>query len=207
MLPKLFALCSFSLAILLPSGFATTLTLDPGASGFTGTERADTGVIPFSTTSPNVSGTLDQRVYQEAGGTLDFYYLVTNSSSSNQPVVRMTATNFTGFSLAVAYLTIPVGGIPPTGADRSPDGSTVGFDDFLVPDNTSEWLEISTSATSFALTGTTDIIDLSGGTADGLTTYSPAAVPEPTSISLFVFGLAGFAIVGLCYTYLRACLN
>lgn len=194
MLQKLLTLCVFTFGVLLPPGFAASLAVDPGGPGFTGTELADTGTLPFSTSSPNVSGTLDQRVYQEAGGTLDFYYLVTNSATSAQPVLRMTATNFTGFSLAVAFLSIPVGGIPPTEADRSIDGSTVGFDDFLIPGSSSAWLEISTSATAFALSGTTDIIDLSGDTVGSLTTYSPVAVPEPSS-AILTLGLTALFLL------------
>lgn len=165
-------------------------------STFTGVELADT-VLTFSTTSPNVSGTLEQRVYQQTGGTLNFYYLLGNNASSSLPIFRLTSSDFTGLGVAVADLSIPVGGLTPTEADRSADGSIVGFDVFLLPGKGSEWLEISTSATAFALTGTTEVIDVSNGIVGSLTTYSPTPIPEPLSLGLLAAGLAAVGLLAL----------
>lgn len=161
---------------------------------FVGTEVASLGPLPFS--SPQISGTVQQLVYREGSGTLDFYYLIANSSASSDGIGRVTMTNFTGYTVAVAY--IPGSGIPPLEADRSPAGDTIGFgfqiDDLntLAPGDSSDWLEISTNATSFTLTGVTDVIN--GGS---VTTYSPTAVPEPISFSLLASGLLGLGLLGL----------
>ena len=190
---KFFAIFSLSLAITLPVASADPVIAAPGVSG---TEVADTGSLPFATSS--VSGTLDQQVYQEAGGTLDFYYVVSNSAMSLANIGRIAATNFTGFGTIVSYL--PSGNVAPTEADRSIPGDTVGFDfqaagvNLIAPGQLSDFVEISTNATLFALVGTTSISD--GGTAT-VTTYSPvAATPEPVSINLLAAGLAGLALIG-----------
>ena len=197
MLRKLFSFCILSCGILLPRGFAAPIVVDPMASTFTGVEVADT-VLNFSSTSPDVSGTLEQRVYQQTGGTLNFYYLLANNSSSALPVVRLTSSDFATFGVAVADLSIPVGGILPTEADRSAAGDIVGFDVFLLPGKNSAWLEISTSATAFGHTGTTEIIDFTGGIVGNLSTYSPIPVPEPLSLSLLAAGLAALGLLALC---------
>ncbi len=205
----LFSISTLGLAILLPAAFASPLSnntastdVDINASGFTGTQVADTGALPFAT-SRNVNGTLDQQVYRESGGTLDFYYLITNNASSIDNIGRMTTIDFTGFTTAVSYLII-TNGIPPSGADRSPSGDTVGFDfkdrsgnNTLAPGASSDWLEIATNANAFT-TGQTFVID--GGTGS-VQTYAPTATPEPMSMSLLGVGLAGSALLGLRRRY------
>jgi hypothetical protein len=203
MLKKLFTISAFGLAISLPSAFASPIT-NGGATtsvaispGMVGTKVADTGVLSFSS-STFVSGTLEQQVYREAGGTLDFYYLVTNSASSKDNIGRMTTNNFAGFTTDVSYLLS--GGTMPTSADRSTAGDTIGFDfqvsgsNTLQPGTSSDWLEISTNATQFSLIGTSNVIDGGVGTVN---TYSPTATPEPMSMSLMGAGLAGFGLLGL----------
>lgn len=209
MVKKLFALSSFCLTISLPNAHASALTTDSvvlavstNASDFLGTEVADTGVLPF-VSSTSLSGTVEQRVYMESSGTLDFYYLISNSAASLGSIGHMTTTNFTGFSTGVSFLTIPIGGIPPSGASRSIAGDTVEFDfqglngDTLTPGASCAWLEISTNATLFALVGTTSVIDSTSAT---VTTYSPVTMlsqaPEPMTVALLSSGLAAIALLG-----------
>ncbi len=204
MLKNLFSISAFGLAISLPTAFASPIannTASPvvlaGGFGMVGTQVADTGVLSFNS-SKYVSGTLEQKVFQEANGILDFYYLVHNNSSSIDNIGRLTTNDFTGFTTDVSYLT--TGGTAPTAADRSAGGDTVGFDfkgangNTLAPGSNSAWIEISTDATSFAFIGSSNVID--GGVAS-VTTYSPTAAPEPMSMSLLGAGLAGFGLLGL----------
>ena len=203
MTKKLLGLLIFALAVSLPSAYATTVSLAPGGtvtppptngSSFSGlTLVVDTGSEAFTTNTGLVSGTADIRVYREAGGTLDFFYLISNNASSSDAIGRVTAVNFAGFSTAVAYLTLPSSGIPPTEADRSSGaGDTIGFNfqsggNTLVAGATSDWLEIQTNATNFK-TGSTQIID--GGIA-AVNSYAPSsAVPEPMTMGLIGGGLA-----------------
>jgi len=204
MLKKLFSISAFGLAISLPAAFAAPVTnggavpvVPAGGSSMVGTQVADTGVLNF-TTSQYVSGTLRQEVYKESSGTLDFYYLVSNNSSSVDNIGRLTTNNFAGFTTDVSYLT--TGGTAPTDSDRSGAGDTVGFDfkgpngNTLAAGTSSAWIEISTNATSFAFIGSSNIID---GNVASVTTYSPTAAPEPMSMSLLGAGLAGFGLLGL----------
>lgn len=188
MLKKLISISAFGLAI-LPAAFAAPVTnggstpvVPAGGSTMVGTKVADTGVIAF-TTSQYVSGTLEQEVYKESNGMLDFYYLVTNNASSVDSIGRLTTNNFTGFTTDVSYLT--TGGTAPNDSDRSGAGDTVGFDfhgvngNTLAPGTSSAWIEISTNATSFNFLGTSNVID---GSVKSVDTYSPTAVPEPSTL-------------------------
>src|SRR5437868_6635143 len=84
-------------------------TVVPGlvASGTaTGTLLASISV-PYTATLGSPAGTFYSAVYRESGGTLDFYYQVTNLDTSKcggigqilcDPIARETNTSFTGFA-------------------------------------------------------------------------------------------------------------
>ncbi|TMI90063.1 MAG: PEP-CTERM sorting domain-containing protein [Bacillati bacterium ANGP1] len=192
-----------------------TMPLPPGGitlPGFTsdspGTLLASESV-PFVSTLGNDSGTLTSAVYQESGGTLDFYYQVINNLTAPNcggtgqpgcdPIGRETNTSFTGFQTAVGFRTdggslggpFVNGSVPPFGADRNSTGNVVGFDFNLTnpiqPGATSDVLVISTDATNFNL-GHASVID--GGTST-VDSYEPAAVPEPGSMLLLSTGMLG----------------
>jgi len=200
-----------SILVLAPSANAAltgTSALVPGDTIFVPTipAGADPGTllasetVPF-TTSINASGVLVAAVFLEAGGTLDFYYQLSDDSTSIDALARETNTDFTGFTTAVGYRTdggtmlassdpFVNGSVPPIFADRNAPGDVVGFSfnqsdaTKIQPGQTSNVLVISTNATAFKV-GHSSVID--GGTVT-IATYEPAAsVPEPMSL-LFLGG-------------------
>src|SRR6266478_2200380 len=170
--------------------------------------------VPFVSTLGTTAGTLVSAVFEESGGTLDFYYQVTNNltapncGSAGQPacdpISRETDTTFTGFSTALGFRvdgsTLPGGifsdgTVAPVTGDRNNVGDVVGFS-FNPPDQakiqpgqTSNVLDISTDATHFTA-GNASVID------GGVTTVAafqpavgPSKIPEPASILLLGGGL------------------
>jgi hypothetical protein len=193
------------LALVCLAPVATATTLTPGqsvcASGCTfspivdfgmlslGTERATTGILPFSSTpSGAFTGLVDSYVYTDTGtGDLDFLYYLEDDSTSADTLGRLTASNFSGVTTDVGYSSFYGGAVAPTLITRgSGTGDTIGFNftpGGLPQDDLSYLLVIKTNATNFT-TGNVSIID--GGTAN-VSSYEPT--PEPAFSSLLLGGL------------------
>ncbi len=194
------------------------VALAPGGNVFPGSVTGDAPgtlladqVQPFSilTAVGTMSGTIESAVYMESGGTLDFYYQVSNTSPDGDNFSRNSDSSFGGFLTDVGFRTdgssltgtgFTDSAFIPDTADRSTTngGAVVGFNfnsfgtlDEIPVGAKSSVLVITTNATHYML-GTASAID--SGTAT-VPAYEPTNVPEPTSIVLFGSGLLLF--VGL----------
>lgn len=202
-------LFGLGLALIVPSAFGATVPLAPGdgtpivpsdGSTFTGTLVASmTGNL--SGVNPAETASFTEDVYRQTGGTLTFYYQLTNTSTGGDALNTIAFTDFTGFTTSVGYLTGNGGTISPTQsapgneASRTNSGYTVNFfyqmtgaDGQFPAGSTIDYVEIATDATTYKTTGTVSVID--DGTASFAGSYSPASTPEPLSMGLLGGGLA-----------------
>jgi len=201
-------------AILLP-GTTTTLTAADILATPAGTLLASV-VQPLVTL--DYTGTLTAAVLRNAGGTLDFYYQVSNDATSIDPLARETNTTFKSiappqiFTTEARYRTDDAGlpllfvagdvNATPLSADRTSNARVVGFGflspvvlEGIDPGETSMILVVRTNAVAFT-GGISSVID---GTTSTVRTFSPLAtpistVPEPASLLLLssAFGAAGY---------------
>jgi len=198
-------------AILAPGGVVIPDVLtDPVAPGDIEAFLDD---LVFST--PFYSGTLSVAVVRNSGGTLDFYYQVTNDASSIHSLSRNTNSLFTDgltpFVTDVFYRddnaatpTVFVAGsagATPVEADRSATGAVVGFNfigggQSINPGEQSKILVIRTDATDFAQTGFASVLNgVPAFVGDVFMPIAAAApIPEPASLLLLssAFGAASY---------------
>jgi hypothetical protein len=199
-----------------------TVLTNPGDTVFPGLTTADPGTllatlsVPFTTSLGLNSGTLVSAVFREAGGTLDFYYQVTNNATAPNcgapgqqacdSLTRETDTSFLGFVTATGFRTdgasLP-GGVfvngstVPVTADRNAVGNVVGFlfipptASAIQPGQSSTVLVISTDATNFKA-GNASVID---GGVTTVASFEPAEIPEPASLLLVGPGLLALGVV------------
>src|SRR5712692_4939344 len=89
-----------------------TVPTAPGSTVFPGDATGDPAgtlladmVSPFSisTAVGTMSGTIESAVYRESGGTLDFYYQVSNTSPDGDVIDRETDSNFAGFATSTGF--------------------------------------------------------------------------------------------------------
>ena len=156
----------------------------------------------FVTGTGTMSGTIESAVYREAGGTLDFYYQLTNTSPDGDVFNRNTDSNFTGFATDVGFrtdgatltgTTFTSSTFFPVTADRSVSGGVVGFtfnalgfpNEDIPVGASSAVLVISTDAHFYTL-GAASAIDSGTGTVQA---FEPTNVPEPMSFMLLGSGL------------------
>jgi hypothetical protein len=184
----------------------------PGSSVFVlactggpGTLLADmTSTFMYTTTAGTNMGTIESAVYND-GGTLDFYYQVTNDPTSSTALARLAATSFAGFVTDAAFridgstltgTSFVDGTVTPQTADSNADGSVIGFNfnppisGEITPGSSSFVLVISTDATNWTM-GNASIID--GGTQTVAAFQPSSGVPEPASMGLLGMGLIALA--------------
>ena len=193
---------------LAPGGFVLSTDVSGNAPG---TLIADQ-IIAYSITTSGpqtYSGTLESAVYREAGGTLDFYYQINNTSpDANENMETSTVSNFGGFLTDVGYRLdgSSLGGsfsnstfAPGLTTRNGGPGTTVSFHwgDVLAPSvppgSSSAVYVVMTNATDWKI-GTAASID--SGTATVLGYQPTSAVPEPTSIVMLGSALLGLAALG-----------
>ena len=113
------------------------------------------------------AGTLEERVVRDdATGTLDFYYRVTNNAGSIGSIQSLSVSNFAGFSTTVGYRTDGVGDTGLSVATRSSNGSaiTLTFAGGVQPGHSTYSAIVRTNATHFNSFGQVTVagINLSG---------------------------------------------
>lgn len=214
------ALCAFSMVVamasvahaapLAPGGTVGPLPIgnvvgDPSLQGIV----LGTLVTPFVGLdvglNPRFAGILETHAVREVGGTMSFYYQVTNTGgalpNTNDPIGQITNTDFGGWLTDVLQrddaMAGIVGGSPLVGTQLGSEATRgaglgdevrfhfiqppIGAGD-LVVGATSLWLVIRTNAPDFAL-GNTAIIN--GGNAN-VPSFRP--VPEPATMGLMALG-------------------
>ena len=206
--------------------FATPSKADPCSFTATPTPIASTEVFPGNCTGNSIdmllasvttpwtlstglaSGSLTAAVYREPGGTLDFYYQITNNATSRDSIERNADINFTGYlDQGTAFRTdcgttgcgagFVDGTVAPFTADRTTD-STVGFDFVgsafgaspITPGTTSNVVIITTTAPAFT-DGFASVID--GNGIATVPAFQP--LPEPMSFILVGPGLVGLGLL------------
>jgi hypothetical protein len=192
------ATCALSMASL-----ASATVLTPGSSGApdpfsnagwtllatTGSQALSSGTFTANATSWVYSDSANTF----CAGCLDFVYMVTRTGGI-EPIERMTASSFAGYSVDAGVVTSSPGFAPLT-VDRTGDGGVIGFNyrnaANLTGTESTQLLVIQTNATSF----TAGVLSVQDGlAANGIGFQPSAATPEPVSMSLLGGGLA---LIGL----------
>jgi hypothetical protein len=220
---RLFQAIAVATAVAFFQGTAQAVPLPPGGT-VSLVPAVETGTlvaymsIPFTFGSPSsasrIVGTLNEGVFREAGGTLDFAYQVSvTSAGSKGNVANITTADFSNVLTDVAYtngvasaspmMSFAVGNTTFSTASRSVDGSTLSFVPTvpLTAGLTSFVALVATNATSFDQFGSVTVINSSGsagGTFGIAGTFEPIAPPVPEPVTLVLWGgsFAGLACIG-----------
>jgi hypothetical protein len=192
----------------LPTARANAIT--PGNSGspdvFTGQPVGTllaSEITPFSISG--AQGTLDSEVYEELGGTVDFYYQI-NVTTATDPILYNNDFGFTGYTTDIGYRTDGAslsGGVFVDGTNipdslfRATDRVAFEFPvTAIAAGESSTVLEIKTDATSF--TSASALVSNDSQESSDLATFGPfgpiASTPEPASILQVAGGLIAIVL-------------
>jgi hypothetical protein len=152
-----------------------------------GVPVAGTGVGTLSPTTSghNLTGSFTSEVYEEASGTLDFYYQISSAPTSTPSVEDLNVWNF---------LTSSARSLNGVNAREEPLTGTVAFNWGGPPlaggttGKTSVVFVIGTKGTLFGLGEAP--LDGSGEVSETVRAFQPMAVPEPVSLVLLGTTLA-----------------
>jgi PEP-CTERM motif len=189
----------------------TTAALQPQLAGLVLEDR----VIPFSFDLPvvfgvgggTVSGALQERVVRSTlDGTLDFHWRVFNDVSSKQPIGKVLVDHFLASTYDGDWRMDGLGEVGARYGAHAGDLVTFSFDDIfdivrvggIAPGSSSNFFYLDTQATHYSDTGLVSIRsfctgDVSrfcfSGQSGALSTFAPAAVPEPSTHAMLLTGL------------------
>ena len=176
----------------------TTLAAEPQLAG---TVLIDE-LIPFSfsagTGLGNITGNVQQRIVRSSvDGTLDFYWRIMNDPSSAAAIGSFRIGNFVSPEYNANWRIDGLGVLGPDHAHRFA-GSQDTFVNFLfgggglLPNESSNFFFLDTSATNYAKTAMFDMTGTGTGPISAqFAAYSPSAVPIPAAVWLFGSGLLG----------------
>jgi hypothetical protein len=190
------AAANFNLA---PGGSVTPPPTDTSSPSGAAVIIANTGLVPFvSNLGPNdFSGRVQEWVFREPTGTLDFVYQV-RQDTGTQSIDKLTVSSYAGFLTSVGINPAIFNSLPPTIAPftavRSANGVNIDFDfadSAFAPGLQSFALDIQTNALNF-IPGNISTINSGVASVPG---FAPA--PIPPSALLMGSGLLGLAVMRL----------
>jgi hypothetical protein len=202
----MFSVCQ-SFSEILVEGVVTPLS---GTTSFLRPELAGTiiadRVRPFSLTLPTggtITGSIQDRVVrQDVAGTLDFYWRVVSDQNSAGTLSYFRIGEFVPdpYVFDSNYRTDGAGDVPVDsgylfGAPWAGQGY-VNFGLTLRPGQGSPFMFVSTKATEYSDTAAMDVATIGTTEAsNSLSTFAPAVVPEPGSLSLV--GMGGLVLMAV----------
>jgi len=198
----LFMAVALAVTISVATASATLVPPFTGAPGVslttipalpTGTLVADTGTIHFSFGTPTNpgknTGTLSEEVFQDAHGFLFFVFQVTVTGGKKGDIERLSTGDWANSIQIDAEQYAPGTDVNALGVDRNGLGTVgINWDPILLHGQASAFVVLYTKSTE-VIPGTLGLID--SGSNPTIPGYVAAATPEPSTLWLLAYALAG----------------